>query len=132
MLEMIAGFYANRTFAIADCNVTSQVRPQHAGIAQGFPLSPYLFVNVMTVALIEARSWANLSEAKGFVITPDLVYADDTMLIASSAAEAQRYLDQVAEVRRANPCFHWLPLARRRRRKRPLAVGQQRKGHIAG
>ena len=52
----------------------------------------------MSVALMDARSASQVKETCHFLVTPDLVYADDTMLIASSASDAQRYLDQVIKV----------------------------------
>ena len=41
-IDMIAAIYSDMTFSITDCGVTSSVRPQASGIAQGCPLSPYL------------------------------------------------------------------------------------------
>jgi len=52
----------------------------------------------MTVAMADAKRLARVTEEKPYIVTPDLVYADDTMLLSSSAETAQRLLDQVIEI----------------------------------
>ena len=51
MLSMIAAIYKVRKFIVRDGATTSSQKIQQAGIAQGCPLSPYLFVIVMSVLL---------------------------------------------------------------------------------
>ena len=57
MLEMIVSIYRVRRFVLRDPCGDSSVRVQSAGIAQGCPLSPYLFILVQTDLLhdVDAR-----------------------------------------------------------------------------
>ena len=73
MVAMIKGIYAARTFSVRDTGVESAVHRQNAGIAQGCPLSPYLFVIVMTVLLKEALVARGPADEKPYVVTPELV-----------------------------------------------------------
>ena len=100
MLDLISAIYKDRTFSVKDATNQSATLHQAAGIAQGCPLSPYLFIIVMTVAMMDARRMSQLEETQGHIVTPDLVYADDTMLLGSSAESVQRYLDHVVAVGR--------------------------------
>eukprot|EP00959_Pyramimonas_sp_CCMP1952_P342517 7175975-Pyramimonas_sp.AAC.1 len=56
MMHMIGQIYENRHFSVADGRITSQSRPQESGISQGCPLSPFLFVMVMSVVIRETRN----------------------------------------------------------------------------
>ena len=53
-----------------------------------------------TVALINARNLFDADVTQQYLVAPDLVYADDTMLLSSSSAAAQAYLDAVTTVGR--------------------------------
>jgi len=53
-LDLVREIYSRRTFDVRDGGLPSEVHHQAAGIAQGCPLSPYLFIIVMTVVLNDA------------------------------------------------------------------------------
>ena len=84
--------YKDRTFQVSDGGVTSDPHKQNAGICQGCPLSPFLFVAVMTVLMVDA-STSLKSSTQGAVSAGaaqarflfDLLYADDTLIIGSQA-----------------------------------------------
>ena len=56
ILAAVEGIYTDREFVVRDGGRTSAPKPQRAGISQGCPLSPFLFVIVMTILIKDARS----------------------------------------------------------------------------
>ena len=82
-VEMIEAIYCDRTFFVKDAGSTSERHRQEYGISQGCPLSPYLFVILMTVLMTDAKATlAGLGvELHEHCLVHDLVYADDTLLI---------------------------------------------------
>ena len=87
MLDVIASIYEVRNFQMADCNDMNNIRQQSAGIAQGCPLSLYLFIIVQTVLLhdVDKRlsQEALVVAEPPYLVTTDLLYADDTVLFSS-------------------------------------------------
>ena len=55
MLAIISAIYTDRHFFVEDAGVKSPNHPQHFGICQGCPLSPFLFGIVMTVLMHDAK-----------------------------------------------------------------------------
>eukprot|EP00959_Pyramimonas_sp_CCMP1952_P107894 2256137-Pyramimonas_sp.AAC.1 len=84
MIRMINEIYAARKFVGRGGGVKYSQRPQDAEIAQGCPLSPYLFVIVMPVlpqAMSKKLNPINQSTPKKlYLITRDILYADDALL----------------------------------------------------
>ena len=52
-VEMVSNIYSSRSFFVHDSSLDSSTRQQNSGISQGCPLSPVLFVIVMTVLFSE-------------------------------------------------------------------------------
>ena len=101
MLDMIAAIYRMRRFVLKDPKGDSSVRAQSAGIAQGCPLSPYLFILVQTVLLHDVDGRMKV-QGRGhaepeYIVSEDVLYADDTLLVSSNAAKLQRRLDTVVD-----------------------------------
>ena len=100
MLVMISSIYEVRNFQMADCEGPDKVREQFAGIAQGCPLSPYLFIMVQTVLMhdVDERLLCEAPVNKpAYLVTTDLVYADDTALLSSCSVRLQLHLNILVE-----------------------------------
>ena len=101
MVEMIAAIYETRHFVLSDPCGNSSMRVQSAGIAQGCPLSPYLFILVQTVLMhdvdqrVREEGWE--VPEPDYIVCPDVLYADDTVLLSSNPAKLQRTLDLVVD-----------------------------------
>ena len=88
VLRVIQAIYSERSSKVVDCNETSKQHAQNAGISQGCPLSPFLFVMIMTILMHDAAesldsSDQRLLERGGLT---QLLYADDTLLLGVSSS----------------------------------------------
>ena len=101
MLAMIASIYQERSFVLKDSLGPSTLRQQNAGIAQGCPLSPYLFILVQTVMLFDVdqrvKAIRPLPDEPAYIVCKDLLYAGGTMLIGSQEAHLQLQLDTIID-----------------------------------
>ena len=90
-ISVVRAIYTDRTFEVRDAGSVSNAYPQNFGISQGCPLSPFLFAIVMTVLLHDAKREAtpNLDLTQQ---VHELVYADDTLLVATTGDEASGYM----------------------------------------
>ena len=91
MIEVIMALYRDPSFAVRDSGVTSEIHHQTKGLRQRCPLSPLLFSFVLTHLFhdVESKYAEQFGEISGVFYTPsplwDLKYADDTVLLSSSA-----------------------------------------------
>lgn len=92
VLKVVRAIYTNRQFFVQDCGETSDVRPQAAGISQGCPLSPFLFVMVMTVMMTDASR-----EMRDMDVSV-LLYADDTLIMGEDASLVEKFLNAISRV----------------------------------
>ena len=92
MVRVIEAMYRSPKFAVKEMGKRSTQRRQYSGIRQGCPLSPYLFVIVMTVIMRdidkqltqEERHAINEERPIGANGHDRLLYADDTLILASN------------------------------------------------
>ena len=100
LVSVIGAIYENRTFVVQDNGICSNPKTQHYGICQGCPLSPFLFIIVMTVLLHDAKEdFENMYgiSNEAFVVQ-DLVYADDTILIGADGDRVEGYMESVVHI----------------------------------
>ena len=95
MVAMVASIYSARYFNIVDHTGNSTERQQRAGIAQGCPLSPYLFIAVQSVMLHDALNDIQYDPDPEYVVTRDILYADDTLLASQSSLNLQNMLNAI-------------------------------------
>ena len=109
-LQMISNMMLCRRFFVQDQGVKSDMKAQRSGISQGCTLSPLLFIMTMTVLMKDAVS--SLGDSAGAAYQrgdlADIVYADDTLLLASSDHHLQEFMSMVADAGRLYGMeFHW-------------------------
>ena len=96
MIKAIRSLYSDPTFAVEIGTKTSEWYKQERGIRQGCPLSPYLFLIVMTVLCKDVHAELNLSRG---ILHPlgysELRYADDTVLITNNVNAMNRLLEKI-------------------------------------
>ena len=112
VVDMVGAIYSSRSFVVREHSLDSDVHTQAAGIAQGCPLSPYLFVIVMSVLMadVDRKMYDALQVAptQPFLVTRDILYADDTLLAATDPCTLQKHLDCIADVgRKYGLELHW-------------------------
>ena len=96
IINLIKAIYTNPCFTVSEGNNTSTERRHRAGIRQGCPLSPYLFILLLTVIYHDINNDLTAAQKKtlmeglphGTTIS-ELFYADDTLIITRTAKAAQ-------------------------------------------
>ena len=96
VVNIIGAIYRERRFFVQDHSGKSSLFSQRAGIAQGCPLSPFLFIVVQSVMFHDIQAKLELEAEPLFVVTRELLYADDTVLMSSSQRNLQQLIDAVA------------------------------------
>jgi len=110
VLGVIAAIYSSREFRVRDCGQESSSRQQRSGMSQGCPLSPFLFVMLMSVLMQDAEDKLPPEDQEllrqGSLA--ELLYADDTLLLSVSAKSLERFLVAVSNAGAAYGLeLHW-------------------------
>ena len=95
VVKIIGSIYEERQFFIQDHCGVPKIHQQHAGIAQGCPLSPFLFIILHSVMFENIYSQIHLDKDAPYVVSNEVLYADDTVLLSSSLNNCQMLLDAV-------------------------------------
>eukprot|EP00972_Heterocapsa_arctica_P077586 11443713-Heterocapsa_arctica.AAC.1 len=102
LVELIADMYREPTFAVKKGKARSSERKQTAGIRQGCPLSPNLFIILLTAIMMDIENELTPEEhellQKGkpsHTQLNQLFYADDTLILASNHEAAELLLHNI-------------------------------------
>ena len=92
-LDVIRNCYSNPWFFVEDEFGTSSTKRQAAGIRQGCPLPPYLFVLVRSVIdhdISHSLDRRTIRSRKADIEFDRIYYADDTILLATNTYAATK------------------------------------------
>ena len=94
-LDIVRSIYSDRKFVVEECGEVSGEGLQCAGVCQGCPLSPFLFGIVMTILMRDAYSLRGplARQANRDDLLYDILYADDTLILGTSAC----YIEELAK-----------------------------------
>ena len=102
IINMINGIYREPNYTIVDKNTTTHPRIQRAGIRQGCPLSPYLFVVLMAVIMYDVEKGLTVQELEIVEnsklhkqVSGNFFYADDTIIMAQKAEAFEIILHRI-------------------------------------
>jgi len=101
IIDVIKNCYNAPTFFVKDSFGTSEIKQQKTGIRQGCPLSPYLFIMVMTCIDydINRRSSKWVKNNRLPNLNYDMVYyADDTILFSQNTRAVNELLKHTENV----------------------------------
>ena len=93
--RLVKLLYQNTTCKVEVEGTSSNLQEQHTGIRQGCPLSPYLFLIVMTVMFEDVHS--KLDQQVSSNRTPgadfdEVAYADDTICFSTDSRTTNQFI----------------------------------------
>merc|ERR1712086_602211 len=98
LICLVRSLYKDTRFKIDIEGTSSKWEKQETGIRQGCPLSPYLFLIIMTTMFEDVKEHLQLNLAKHRVPGADfdeVMYADDTILISEDTKTMNEFVKQI-------------------------------------
>ena len=100
LIRLTKRAYKNPTFKIEIEGKSSSWHKQHTGIRQGCPLSPYLFLILMTVIFWDVHQQPGLREELRHnrvldAMFDEVLYADDTIIFLESSTALEKLLGSI-------------------------------------
>ena len=93
LINVIKSIYKDTRFKIEIEGISSKWEQQETGIRQGCPLSPYLFLIVMTTMFEDVKEHIQINLNRHRVYGADfdeVMYADDTIIISEDTKNNER------------------------------------------
>jgi len=100
LISLIKQLYKNPVYKVEIDGYTSNWHKQHTGIRQGCPLSPYLFLIIMTVMFHDIHTDEKLNEELEEdkilgTILHEILYADDTIIYSRKRETVEKLFRKI-------------------------------------
>lgn len=108
LINLVKMIYKDTKFNVSIDGNTSRWEQQERGIRQGCPLSPYLFLVVMTAMIRDIHF--NLREGMARYRIPgatfdEVIYADDTICMGTDTRELNKMLAEIETEGENTECY---------------------------
>ena len=101
LINIIESLYKKTLFIVEIEGERSEWMEQHTGIRQGCPLSPYLFITVMTIMIMDVKREIQGDPIKHRIPGAEfdeVMYADDTLCISEDTRTMNKFIKQIEDI----------------------------------